>query len=101
MNDDQPPQKIEKPQLTPVTEKDADNSPSFVGMFFIGIFIAIFSIPLCIPFQSPAPFIFGFFLAFISLFGKGYRGIFLGFVTTIGLSLLCIVLWCASHPFMG
>ena len=76
-----------------------NQSPSFAAMLGLGVLLNIVSVLLCLPFQSPAPFILGALAAFIFLFFEGYRGIFVGFILTVGLILLGTIIFCATHPF--
>jgi hypothetical protein len=65
-------------------------------MFGLGVLLLIVSIACCVAMQHPAPFFFGATLAFVSLFFAGYRGVFVGFVTVIGVIFLGIVIVCGS-----
>ena len=40
----------------------------------------------------------GLALAIATVFVEGYRGVFLGFVLTIGVALLGTIIYCANHP---
>ncbi len=73
--------------------------PGFGAMFALGIVLFILSIALCIPFQSPTVFLLGAAGAFVTVFFKGYRGIFVGYISTLGLVLLGTIIYCANHPF--
>ncbi|HEV3271754.1 MAG TPA: hypothetical protein VGZ93_06180 [Candidatus Methylacidiphilales bacterium] len=87
-----PPSLLTKTEAPPKT-------PSFGAMFALGIVLFILSIALCIPFQSPTVFFLGAAGAFVTVFFKGYRSIFVGYISTLGLVLLGIIIYCANHPF--
>ncbi len=67
-------------------------------MFGLGIGLFIVSVLLCIPFQSPTVFGFGALGAFVTLFIKGYRGIFVGYISTLGIVLLGAIAYCSIYP---
>jgi hypothetical protein len=75
-------------------------SPPFWAMFGLGVFLLIASCLLCAPFNGPTPFFVGGVAAIVSLFFRGYRGIFVGFVVTIGLIMLALVVIC-GNSFRG
>jgi len=77
----------------------APSSPGFGLMFGLGVLIIIISIVLCVAAQSPAPLFLGALSAFVSLFFEGYRGIFVGYIATVGLVLLATIIYCSNHPF--
>lgn len=60
------------------------------GLLFIGTAL------LC--FLFPPIFFVGLIVAIGSLFFEGYRCIFVGYVLTVGLLLLGVIMYCASHP---
>jgi len=64
----------------------------------IGLVIVVMSIVLVPVFANPYPCLVGFILAFISLFFKGYRSIFLGYIISLGLLFLVVIIYCANHP---
>jgi len=101
MNENPPPFDPEQPQSTPPpTQYEPPRTPpSFAAMFGLGILLNIVSALLCIPFRSLTPFILGAVGAFISLFFEGYRGISVGFISTVGLILLGTIIYCSTHPF--
>jgi hypothetical protein len=83
-----------KPQ--PSTNPPPPTAPNFWAMFGVGALLLIFSCILCGPFRSPAPFGIGALVAFVSLFFNGYRGIFIGFLASIGISGLVAALICGA-----
>jgi hypothetical protein len=70
-------------------------------MFFLGVSLFFVSCALCYPAQNPLPFYVIGLGAFISVSFAGYRGIFIGFVTTIGVILLGLVITCGALIFMS
>jgi hypothetical protein len=50
-------------------------------------------------FLFPPLCLVGFAVAVSSLFFKGYRCIFIGYILTIGLILLGTIIYCSTHPF--
>jgi len=103
MNEFPPPFEPEGSKPTPSAPKDehSPNPPSFRAMFGLGIGLISASALICFLSQSPMPFLFGGIGAFVSLFFKGYRGIFVGYISTLGLVLLATVIYCANHPLGG
>jgi hypothetical protein len=89
---DRPP---EPPQ--PQRRRDDDDSlPSFWAMVAVGVGLLILSGLLCAGTQSPAFFFLGAAGAFVSLFFRGYRGIFVGFAVPIGLVFLALIVLCGG-----
>jgi hypothetical protein len=70
----------------------------FAAMFGLGIVLIVVSVLVCRFFQSPVPFLGGTLIAFLSLFFRGYRGIFVGYISCVGLALLGTIIYCANHP---
>jgi len=68
--------------------------PNFWLMFAIGIGVLIASWGLCFLAQQPTPALLGFIGAIVTLFFKGYRGIFIGYIASIGLGLLILAIMC-------
>ena len=92
-----PPSELKKmPEPTPGQTNPPANPPNFWGMFGLGVLLVIISCAMCAPFQSPIPFGFGAFAALLSLFFQGYRGIFIGFISTIGVVLLGSAVICGA-----
>ena len=73
--------------------------PSFWLMFFLGFILFILVAVMSGGTQSLVPFIIGALGAFISVFFKGYRGLFAGFASVIGLVLLIFVVVCGPMLF--
>jgi hypothetical protein len=92
-----PPSEPQKMPEMPSTQIDPPpNPPNFWSMFGLGVLLVIISCILCAPFKSPLPFGVGAFIALISLCFQGYRGIFIGFLTTIGVVLLGAAVICGA-----
>ncbi len=70
--------------------------PNFWGRFGLGVLLVILSFGISVPFQSPLPFGLGFLVALCSLFFQGYRAIFIGFISTIGVVLLGSAVICGA-----
>jgi hypothetical protein len=51
---------------------------------------------LCAAFRNSYPFYAGLALAAVSLFLRGYRGVFVGFIALIGLFYLVIIVVCGA-----
>ena len=100
MNENLPPSQPEesKPPTLPTKSDTSSKPPSFGVLFAIGIGLFIGSILLCIPFQSPTVFGFGAVAAFVTLFVKGYRGVFVGYISTLGIVLLGAIVYCSIYP---
>lgn len=49
-------------------------------------------------FANPLFLLFGFVGAFVPLFIKGYRCIFVGYILCVGLTLLGLVIACSINP---
>jgi hypothetical protein len=84
------------PPFPPVRPPDSGSPPHFWAMFARGILLLIVSCALCAMMQSPTPFSFGALGAFVSLFFRGYRGIFVGFVVTTGVVYLAFIVICSA-----
>lgn len=65
-------------------------------MFVLGVFLNLVSAALCVPVQNPLPFFIVGAGAFVSVFFDGYRGIFIGFITTFGVVLLILAITCGA-----
>jgi len=106
MNENPSPLEPEKSQPKPSIEKytPEPRPPSFGGMFLLGILLIVVATILCGIMQSPAPLGLAAIAAFISLFFDGYRGLFVGFISTIGVVLLVLAIICGSMgiaPYHG
>jgi hypothetical protein len=64
-----------------------------IGM---GVLLCVVSTALCL--LMPPIALAGLAVAIATLFVKGYRGVFLGFILTIGVVLLGTIIYCAGHP---
>ena len=89
------PQK-ETSEPAPLQAGPPPNPPNFWGMFGLGILLVIISCAICAPFRSLIPFGLGAFVALLSLFFQGYRAIFIGFISTIGVVLLGSAVICGA-----
>ena len=69
---------------------------NFWKMFGAGIGLVVVSWIACIATGHPTPFGVGFVLAVVSLFFPGRRGIFIGFVSSIGVALLVAAIICGA-----
>jgi len=96
MSDQLPPPEPSSPQPPPFQEKPAPVYPAAWKTAGIGALIFIVSAALC--FANPVFFLFGFIGAFVSLFIKGYRPIFLGYILCMGLVLLVLTVVCFINP---
>ena len=97
MNPDLPPPFTNLPPLPPVPQSSPPSKPPHFGwMLVLGIVLNLVSFGLCFLVQNPAPiFIIGAG-TFVSVFYDGYRGIFIGFITTIGVALLVSLVVCGA-----
>ncbi len=88
------------PSETPAPKPDLpQRSPPELGfgvMFVLGIGLVIVSGIFCLLSQSPAPLGLGALVALVTLFISGWRGVFVGFVTVIGILLLAVVVICGA-----
>jgi hypothetical protein len=99
MNDETPspfPPTSPKPEKPRGESREPYDAPNFWLMFGLGVLLLIVSCLLCAPTQSPVPFIGGAVLASTSLGFRGYRGIFAGFLATIGLVFLVLIIICGN-----
>ncbi len=87
-----PPPAPEPPPQRP----EADSSPGIGCTIPLGLALLVLSCLACVAFRSPAPFFVGALGALVSLFCKGWRGIFVGFVATIGLVYLALIVICGA-----
>jgi hypothetical protein len=88
-----PPPADPEPNRPPPTP---DERPGFWAMFGLGIGLLVVSCILCGLFQHPFPLLIGALGAFGSLFSSRYRGIFIGYVSTIGIALLVTAVICGA-----
>jgi hypothetical protein len=86
------PAPISPPGETPL-KSEGPGTGICIGM---GVLLCIGSVALCL--LIPPIFLAGLALAIASLFIKGYRGVFLGYVLTMGVALLVTIIVCAGHP---
>lgn len=70
--------------------------PPFWLMFAVGIGLAVISGMVCAATRGTAAFGLGFLVAVVSLFFQGYRGIFIGFITVVGVAVLTVAVICGS-----
>jgi hypothetical protein len=96
MNEELPPLPPKNPQPKLIVTEPPRTPPNFWGMFALGVLLLILSCVLCGPFRSFAPFGVGALVAFVSVFFDGYRGVFMGFLAGIGMSLLVAAIMCGA-----
>ena len=70
-------------------------------MFFLGIGLLIISILASASTQSIIPFVAGAIVAVISAFFPGYRGVFAGFIGTIGVIAFGFAIICGPIFFLN
>jgi hypothetical protein len=83
--------KMPPPRTPPESE-----GPGTGTCIALGVLLCIVSTGLCL--LIPPIFLAGLAVAIGSLFVKGYRGVFLGFILAIGVALLGAIIYCAGHP---
>ena len=89
------PPKLPKP--APVLISQQSQPLSKKACAGLGFLVFVLSAVLSIVFP---PFcLVGLAVAIGSLFFPGYRFIFLGYILTLGLLLLGLVIYCSNHPF--
>jgi 4-hydroxybenzoate polyprenyltransferase len=92
MSENLPPPPVPEPP-----RKEREREPvSFWAMFALGIGLVIISIVSCLMFNHPFPLFIGGAVALGSLFFDGWRGIFVGAATLIGVVVLGVVIVCGS-----
>jgi 4-hydroxybenzoate polyprenyltransferase len=84
----------------PIPEKTPEPSPrkplSFGFMIVLGILLLVLACGACALFQNAVPFWVGVVAAVLTLFFKGYRGVFVGFAGTVGVVLLVAAIICGA-----
>jgi len=86
----------------PITPSPA--SPQIPGTppskkFCAGLGSLLFVVTAGLSFVFPPMCLFGLAGAIASLFFPGYRCIFVGYILTIGIILLGLIIYCSNHPF--
>jgi hypothetical protein len=73
--------------------------PNFWAMFVLGLAFPFICLYLCsfTP-GNPVMLQLGGLVALVSLFFQGYRGLFVGTFTTLGLVFLTVIVICGSSP---
>jgi hypothetical protein len=103
MNEEPPSEFDPPPPLAPMPPRPPrgpDDPPPFGLMFLLGIILFILAAGICLPAKNPGPFIIGALLAFFSVFFRGWRGLFVGFLAVFGLLVLTVIVICGnSRPF--
>jgi len=95
MNENPPPFEPQQPAPAPPPGGGTPpKPPSFALMFGLGVLSIPLGVGACALFQSPEPFGYLALAAFVTVFFKGYRGVFAGFVSAIGLILLVAAVIC-------
>jgi len=64
-----------------------------------GLGVLLFVVSSGLSFVIPPVCLLGLAAAIASLFFKGYRCIFVGYILTFGVLLLGTVIYCSTHPF--
>jgi len=92
-----PSEPVKEPPTLPTQIPDPNPPMSkkfcaFLGfLLFVGSgVLSIVVLPACL---------LGLIVAIGSLFFKGYRFIFVGYILTIGVLLLGMIIYCSNHPF--
>ena len=94
MDEPTPPPTPQEPQSPIVPREPSPPNPLLAAG--AGALLLIISIAAC--FIYPPAFFLGLVGAIISLFQKGYRWVFLGYIITIGVLLLCAIAYCSIYP---
>jgi hypothetical protein len=94
MDENLPPSEPSKP--APAVIFDEGAPPSKKACTALGGLLFIVSSGLA--FVFPPLCLVGFVAAVISLFFKGYRCIFVGYILAVGLILLAVIIYCANNP---
>ena len=104
MNENMPPTDLGKPEATspaaplpPVVVPPPRIGPTPWQGGGIGLLIFVISVVLC--YANPIFFLIGFAGAVVSLFYKGYRTIFIGYILILGVTLLGVIIYCSTQPF--
>jgi len=85
------------PSLPDIPPRRREKEPSnFWAMFAMGVGLVILTAILCAAFRHPFPLFIGGAVAVGSLFFDGWRGIFVGAATLIGVVLLGFIIVCGS-----
>jgi len=84
------------PGLVPLKTDDEKRPLSKKMSAFMGFLLFVGSCVLMI--VNPLMPLVGFGIAFIFLFVPGYRCIFLGYILTLGVVLLSIIIYCSNNP---
>jgi MFS family permease len=87
---------MNEPLPQPSSEPPGYEPPNFWLMFFLGFLLLLFSGLLCGAFNSPIPAGLGLIGAIVSIFFRGWRGIFAGYFGTIGLIALAVIIICGT-----
>ena len=94
---EEPPSPFPPPLPAPEPlQKSPPDPPNFWLMFFVGILLLIISGGLCAATRDIAPFSVGVLFALVSLFFQGYRGVFVGFVGSLGVVFLGLAIMCGA-----
>jgi hypothetical protein len=93
-----PPSDPEKGPSQPLPQ--VSNQSSVPGKkFYTGLGILLFIGSAVVTFVIPPACLLGLIVAIGSLFFKGYRFIFVGYILTLGILLLGMIIYCSNHPF--
>jgi len=98
MNENLPPSEpVEpKPPSIPPAPAPIESGLSPLAAAGVGALILVVSTVMCLAF--PPAFLVGLVAVIVALFIKGYRWIFLGYIITLGILLLCAIAYCSIYP---
>ncbi len=94
MNEEPPSEFEPSPPMPPHRGRDPYSPPPFWLMFFLGIGLLILSCVLSGVCNSGVPVSLGALTAFVSFFFRGWRGIGAGYLATVGLAILAVIVIC-------
>jgi hypothetical protein len=98
MNEDIPPFPPKKPVGPEMPS--VPTSPPRVGLNpFLGFGLGVFLFVVSLFGGSPIVLLIGLIGAVASLFYRGQRSIFLGYILTVGVTLLAVIIYRSTHPF--
>jgi len=98
MNEKLPPSEPVEPNppSIPPSPAPVESGLSPLAAAGIGAAILVVSTVMCLAF--PPAFLVGLVGVIVTLFKKGYRCIFLGYIITLGIFLLCAIGYCSIYP---
>lgn len=98
MNEIIPPSEPSKepPKPAPTVIFDKGKPPSKKACTALGFLL--FFVSSAMSFVFPPVCLLGLGVAIASLFFPGYRCVFVGYILTVGLILLVLIIYCANNP---